>query len=202
MNKYISDTNDLSIERYKLNTRFKDDHFFPENVFIDEFRYFTTFEFDLIFSSFFYEGISKYINKIKDPNFTIYSVDPTPDYYLYYIKKYGVGICSAKDGYTNFSDFLSYDPDDKNLPFYILAEDIAVFSDNDQWGIYGSRGWEIGFVGFKNIKNRNLFLDSFEDADDIFYSLDENVKELREMLKFSEKAEENYSNLLKNYPEA
>lgn len=196
---FINKKVDFEKETIKLKRIFNENCFFPERIFRN-INIFIAFEFDLVYTNLFYEGLISFIKKIEDDSFTFYTINPSPDMYFYkHFEKYSAGIVSIMDDYDSFMNFLHSDPGNSADALAYNGETITLFSDNPIWGVVGSKDWEVGIVGFRNEATKYLFLESFKEDKDMFCSLSERIEDLDNMLHFSDKAKENYSKLLKNY---
>lgn len=200
MIKFIKQRDDFHRETEKYNKIFKSENIFPCNIFSDRIMFIISFEFDLIYTELFFDGIQTFLNSINEDNFTFYTINPNPDKYFYKnFGKYSVGVINQNTNYDDYMIFLYDNPGNEADCLIYNAETITIFSDESNWGIVGSKDWEIGIVGFQNVKIGHKFLDSFGEDRDIFLSLSDRIEELDDMFHFSAKAAKEYSLLLSNY---
>ncbi|WP_136521818.1 hypothetical protein [Chryseobacterium candidae] len=81
----------------------------------------------------------------------------------------------------------------------IVSDDIAWFSDSNDWAIIGSRDWEIAVVGFTSLETKEIFIKSFGESADMFTSVEKQAEILDEMLNFNNNEKNEYYKLAKNY---
>ena len=195
----ITKYDDFLFEKQKLSKVYKSEKLFPYNVFCNEFKYIIAFEFDWHVGKEFYDGMVRFIKNINQRNFTFYILNPSAEDYYKEFGVYGLGVISTNNTYREFIDFLSKplsnnEEESKGEDIELASNDIAYFSDNSEWCIYGARDWEIAIVAFQNEEIGNVFLDSYGKDKDIFCSLSERIEELDEMIKSSSEMIESEKN--------
>lgn len=200
----ISNKEDFDRERSKKDQIFKPNLLFPDNLFFDDFYGFLFFESDFIYTSTFLSGIQIFIKKIKNSFFTFYSISPEADEYFFNnFGKYGVATFTINDNHEVYKKNLHRDFDQKRGDsLSISGETVAIFSDSLDWGMVASKNWEIGIVGFKSDRIKELYIDSFKEnvgSGKIFDTIDSYIKEYDSMFHWEEDIKNEWNKLKKNY---
>ena len=79
------------------------------------------------------------------------------------------------------------------------SEELTLFSPTFTWGLYASRDWEIGTVGFINEDVKNIFMKSFNEHKEIFTTIESHIQDLDNMLQFRPEIKREYEKLLNNF---
>jgi len=179
---------------------FKNNVELPNNLFTNEFTSFKSIEFDKLYSASVFEGIKVFLKKISNSNFTFFSIEPSPEKYFFkHFTKYSVAKIPIDSSYDDYLNFLNEDPGNSPADCLIdRSETILIYSDNPIWGIVGSKDWEVGIVGFKEVEIEKHFLSSFDNLD-LFKVIRSRVEEISTILDLNSYAKEFYSDLEKNY---
>lgn len=175
---------------------------FEDNPFNPIFKYFLAFEFDFIYHELFFEGLKEFLSKIGDKTVTFYTIDPSPEEYFYkHFQKYSVFEISNDATDKELNHIMMKNPGDNSADAIALTSDeISWYSASNDWGIMGSKDWEVAIVGFTSEKIKELFIESFsENAQLMFTSVEQFVEEFKEMVVFNDVRTNFYNNLIKNY---
>lgn len=201
MKKFVIDKKEFEDYKSKFRQIFPEYISFKQNSFNDTFKYFIAFDFDYIFEEIFFEGIISFLNKIKDEKLFFYTINPSPeDYFFLHFKKYSAFELETNKSYNDFNDILYKDPGENAADAIgINANEIACFSNSNDWAIIGSREWEIAIVGFTFLETKETFLTSFKENSEIFTSIEEQVTILDDMLNFDKNVKSDYKKLADNY---
>jgi hypothetical protein len=169
-------------------------------VFKSTFNLFLAFEFDLIYSDVLYNGFTSFIKNNNDEYFSLFTIDPLPeDYFFKHFKKYNSSRISNKNSYLDYIEFLERDPG--NSPADALrfnTELMAFYSNSLNWGLIGSKGWEIAIIGFTDENTKGHFQTSFSDKM-MFESVEKCISNIVLKLDSSEKTIKFYKELAENY---
>jgi len=199
MLQFITDINEFLSQKKRLERLFDLTNDLPSNMFNDQFKYFKSFEFDIIYGEVFFTGLKSFLNQIGDTSFSFYTILPSAEnYFVKHFNKYNVAEISDEYSYEDYRDFLNSDPG--NSPADCLmdnGETIAMYSMNDQWVILGSRDCEIGIVGFTDTVTQDMFINSFRNSR--ITSVKTRIDDLNEMLHFNGETLEFYNKLESNY---
>ena len=152
---------------------------------------FIAFEPSLINVDFFFPSLSLFCNRVKDTRQIIIEVLDDNDM----MKTCDIyAIDNEIRSNTDWSDIFNINI---NNVFY---QRVGVYSDSLNWGIYiDNADFEIGIVGFKNLKYKNTFLECFTEERDVFQSIEGYIQEMDTMLKFSPENKELYNSIIENY---
>ncbi|MGY3214553.1 hypothetical protein [Mucilaginibacter sp. HD30] len=169
-----------------------------DNPFNKEFTIYKAFEFDRIYGSRFFDGLSKFLMKINSAGFTFYTVIPNPaEYFFSCFLKYSIGKIPITSSFNDYWDFLNANPGNPADALMDNSETIAMYSNEPMWGIIGSKDLEIGIVGFRNNAASDEFLKCFEDY--MFVDIKSRLEELDNMLSLQPDTKLVYEQILKNY---
>ena len=81
----------------------------------------------------------------------------------------------------------------------INSFEIAFYSSSDNWCILASRDLEIAIIGFLKLDYIERFEKSFDNYQDIFYSVENYVSYLFDILEMNENKKVIYRNIVNNY---
>ncbi len=183
----------------KFGKIFNNDKVFPANIFQNHINCYIAFEYDWIDSELFFDGMKSFLGKMGDGEFIYYTISPSPEKYLYpKLNYFGVALVNREASFESFSHFLNGEGKYLDAPKF-NTDTIAIFSDSMEWGIIGSRDWELGIFGGISREILNTFIDSFEENRDMYKSIKEQVMIYSEMFQFGIDQWENYSEILSNY---
>jgi len=198
---FIKTKNQYKTLNLKFYSIFKHNKEIEKNPFNANFKYFLAFDFDFIYDELFFDGIKKFLMKINEKDVVFYTISPSPEKYFFkHFKKYSIFKIDLLTSDTEINDIMMKDPGGSPADAIALnSDDIALFSDSNDWAILASRDWEIGIVGFSDLKLKNLFLSSFGSDANIFSTIGERVKILKEILNFNEVDLNNYNQLIESY---
>lgn len=201
MKNFVIDKKEFEDYKSKIRQIFPEYISFEQNSYNDKFKYFIAFDFDYIFEEIFFEGIISFLNKIKDEKLFFYTINPSPeDYFFLHFKKYSAFELETNKSYNDFNDILYKDPGENTADAIgINSNEIACFSNSNDWAIIGSREWEIAIVGFTFLEIKETFLTSFKESSEIFTSIEEQVTILDDMLNFDKNVKSDYKKLADNY---
>lgn len=179
---------------------FESESTIPKNVFNKDFQRFTCFEFDLIYNEKFFNGLQSFLQKSNEIEFTFYTITPSPeDYFFKHFYKYNVFNVGINEIYDNYIQFVHSDPG--NSPADSIKDNsrvIAIYSQNNDWGIIASDDWEIAIIAFKSIKVQNDFISCFDES--IYFSTVKNRFEIIDKkIGLTKKAKDFFSNLILSY---
>lgn len=157
---------------------FKENTPFERNPFNTRFNYFLGFDFDFVYDELFFTGIKSFLSKIKDEKLIFYTINPHPEEYFYkHFGKFSVFEIGINNTDEDLNKIMTTNPGDSPADsLAINSNDIAWFSNSDDWGIICSRDWEISIVGFTNKKILDLFISSFANVDSMFFKFNNNTK--------------------------
>jgi hypothetical protein len=175
---------------------------FENNPFNESFISFLSFDFDLIYNKLFFDGLKIFLHNIDTSSFVFYTIEPDQvNYFYYHFNKYSTVLINNTNTDEDFNNILMEDPG--NSPADALAINssvISLFSSSDDWVILCSRDFEIGIIGFTNIKIMEIFLYSFETIKESFIPLKELIGRNKKVLSYTEKENRMLNTLLKSYP--
>ncbi len=197
---YISDKESYENQKSRFLTLFTDKLDFHENVFRKEFKYFLAFEFDFIHHPNFFEGLKYYLKFQKLNCFTYFTMKPSPEKYFYkHFKKYSIGLIPRETTDVELNEFLMRNPGSSPADaLAINSQEIALFSESDNWGIVASKDLEIGLIGLISKEERTAFLSSFGVDTDMFMEVKDQVEILNEIISFNETQKLRYLSLIEN----
>lgn len=201
MTDFVKHSTEFENYKLRLLSLFKRDVDIADNPFQPNFKYFLAFEFDFIYNTFFFEGIKKFISKLGYGKLTFFTLEPSPEEYFF--KRYGVySVFEISVNATDeeLSEIMMKNPISGTADAIALSsDDIAWYSESDDWAIIGSRDWEIGIAGFANNEIKDLFLDSFGEDADMFFSVQDQIKIYVEAFKFTEITRKEYNKFIESY---
>ncbi|CAI8706092.1 hypothetical protein [Chryseobacterium sp. IT-36CA2] len=194
---FIRDKTEFEQFKARLNELFPNYTSFENNAFNNNFKYFLGFEYSFVFHKSFFEKIKEYLIKIGNKNLIFYTIDPSPEKYFYKnFNAYSILNISVNNTDEELSKIMM---DRSTEELAIVSDDIAWFSDSNDWAIIGSRDWEIAVVGFTSLETKEIFIKSFGESADMFTSVEKQVEILDEMLNFNNNEKNEYYKLAKNY---
>ena len=181
----------------KFTELFFENKLLPNNLFKPSYKYFLAFEHDYIFSDSFFDNMMIFLNETKKQSLYYYTVEPKPNGYFF--NNYSVYSCNkfSKDSSDEeFNNFLMSDFGDN---IFYSSEEIALFSDSNDWSIVSSVDSEIGVIGFDNLNVKEVFLNVFHKNIDMFSDIEQKVQMLNKMINFNDEQKCFYDSLIKNY---
>ena len=198
--KLLDKIEDFKEEKLLVHRIFRKNVELPENVFNENFISFRAFELDRFYDDIFYNGFTEFLRKISEPEFSFYTVSPSPDVYFFKnFCKFSVFKVPIDCSFYDFMDFLEEDPGDSPADaLRYNSETFTLYSNSSSWGIIGSKNWETGIIGFSNLHVQAIFLNSFADPS-LFQVVSERIKNLDEMLSFNDEVREAYLTLVESY---
>lgn len=202
MINFVIDKNEFELHKSRVNKLFPNYISFEKNSFNNNFKYFIGFDFDFIFKENFFKNFISFLKKIKNERKIIfYTLEPSPeDYFFMHFNKYSAFEVEIDTTYEDFHNMTYKDPEENTADAIgINSNEIAIFSQSNNWAILSSRDWEIAIVGFTSIEIKDKFLESFGEMADIFTTVKEQADILDEMLKFNEYEKMKYAKLVANY---
>jgi len=168
------------------------------NPFNEEFTIYKAFEFDKIYGSRFFNGLSKFLMRMNSAGFTFYTLLPNPvEYFFSYFLKYSVGKIPTTASFDDYWNFLNANPGNPADALMDNSETIAMYSNEPMWGIIGSKDLEIGIVGFRNNAAKDEFLKCFDDY--MFVDIKSRLGDLDDMLSPQSDTKSIHEQILKNY---
>lgn len=198
---FIINTDEFERYKARFHTLFHQKDF-EKNPFKDAFKYFAGFEFDFIYHKSFFEGLKVFLSKIGSEFVTFYTISPPPESYFYRrFEKYSVFEISSLASDSDLNEIMTKNPDEDSFDSICASSDeIAWFSESDNWAILGSRDWEIAIIGFTDIEVMKKFTLSFrEEAQTMFTSIKTQADALNDMLCFNEQIKADYDKLVDHY---
>jgi len=201
---FIYNKDDFEKQSLMKNQIFRLNTLLPDNLFQEELDNFLFFQSDFIYTDGFLRGIQTLINKEGNQSFVFYTLSPDPaSYFFFYFKKYSVAIIPINATKQDYFNFLHRDPGG-NLAdsLWSNGETVGVFSESLDWGLFASKDWEIGVVGFKTDKVKKLFIESFKEdvgPGKIFDTLDSYMEEYNNMFHWKEENIARWNKLRSNY---
>src|SRR5690606_15426118 len=110
----------------------------------------------------FFEGLKEFLSKIGDKTVTFYTIDPPPEEYFYkHFQKYSVFEISNDATDKELNHIMMKNPGDNSADAIALTSDeISWHSSSNDWGIMGSKDWEVAIVGFTSENIKELFIKS------------------------------------------
>lgn len=195
--------NKQEFKKYKLKYLefFKQNIPFERKPFKENYIYFLGFEFDFIFNDNFFEGICNFLKELNVNNFIYFTTNPSPEKYFYKnFNKYNVFDANVNTSNLEINDILMKDPGDSPSDAIALnSVEIAIFSDSNNWAFLGSREYELGVIGFTSVEIKILFLASFYDNSDMFFSVKEQIDINCEFMDISKSQKEKFDLINRNY---
>lgn len=198
----ITQTEEFNILKSRLSKMIEEDIPFEKNPFKPVFKYFIGIEFDIIFNENIFEAFRKFITKCELPHFVFYVLDPNPETYFYHhFRKFSVVKVGVDMSYNDFVNIMDSDPGGSPADaLNVNSNELAIFSNANNWVVLGSREWEIAIVGFTDVDVKNTFEECFNQEDNyIISSIEDHVADLNKMLNFSKKTRAAYNQLIENY---
>ena len=198
---FIKDNKEFEKYRLRFMALFREGIAFEQNPFNLYFKHYLAFEFDFIYHELFFEGIKSFLSKIENISLTFYTIEPSPkEYFFKHFQKYSVFEIGVDKSDEELSNIMMKDPGNSPADaFAINSNYIAIFSSSDQWAISGSRDWEIAIVGFTSKEIKDLFISSFGENSDMFFTVRKQVEIYDEMFSFSKKQRKKYDKLIESY---
>ena len=198
---FVKNKEEFEKHKLKYKSIFNNMNGIDKNPFNSDFNLFVAFEFDFLFCEDFFTGIKIFLNKIKNDRLIFYTINPSPEKYFYkYFKKYNVLEIDLNRSEKELNDILMKNPGDSPADaIAINSNDILWFSQSKDWAIIGSRELETSIVGFTSINAQKLFLSSFEEKNSVFFSIEEHIKNLNKIFKFSKNQNNSFKTMLKKY---
>jgi hypothetical protein len=191
---------DFQAAKLRFEKIFENESILPKKVFKKEFKIFSCFEFDLIYDKIFFNGLESFLQKSNEKEFTFYTIAPSPeDYFFKHFSKYNVFNVDINEIYDNYLKFVHSDPG--NSPADSIKDNsrvVAIYSQNNDWGIIASDDWEIAIVAFKNKGVQHDFISCFDES--IYFSTVKNRFEMiNNKLDLTKKANDFFLDLILNY---
>lgn len=201
MINFLLDKKSYKKQKSRFLELFSNKSQFIDNKFNKDFKYFLAFEFDFIYDAKFSEGLKNYLKSLGLSCYTFYTINPSPEKYFYkHFSKYNIGIISINATDEELNDFLMRDPGGSPADaLAINSQEVALFSDSNNWGIVASRDMEIGIIGFTSKMEVAHFLSSFGVDSDMFHNVTKQIEILDSMLGFNEFNKLYYKRLMENY---
>lgn len=198
---YIINIEDFEKIKSNLFLLFNKKFEIENNPFNDDFKIFFAIEFDFLFTEDFFNGIKIFLKKIDTNKFYFYTINPSPEKYFFkHFNKFNAFEVNLNNTDKELSEIMMKNPKDSPSDALALnSDDIVWFSHSKEWAILGSRDLEIAIVGLTINKVKDQFLSSFNNFDNIFLSVEEQIENLDDLIGFDDSQKVIYSKLIKNY---
>lgn len=198
---FIKNRDEFEEKKLKFLSLFDKNIDFAENPFKSNFKYYLAFEFDFIYHKHFFEGLKIFMSKTENEKLIFFTIVPSPENFFYKnFKKYSVFEIGINNSDEELNKIMMKNPGGSTADVLAInSNEVAWFSKLDDWGVLGSRDWEMGIVGFSNKESRRLFLSSFDEGKDMFFTIQKQVEIYDHMFEFDDEQRNNYNNLIKNY---
>ena len=169
---YIKEYDEFLLQKKRLNQLVKLNTNLPEQSFHNDFLFFLAFESDFLYNTFFLNGLKNLMKKEGLNFITYFTIDPSPEnYFNRYFDRYSVGLIGHNSSDDDFNDFLMRDPGSGPADALVNSNKIALFANSNKWAIIIDKNLELGIVGFTGKDVKKIFIDSFGENKDIFYSI-------------------------------
>lgn len=172
---------------------------FEDNPFKENFKCFSSFDFDYIFDEHFFSLLMTFFKINKQDDLVFYTDNPDPQEYYNYFKRYNIFKFDTLDSFSQIEEVLYQGPDNETInSIGISVNDFALFSFNsNEWAILGSRDLELAIIGFSNIKLKSEFLNIF--SGEYILPIEENINVLDDIINFNEKQKVIYQSIIDNF---
>lgn len=195
--------NKTEFEKVKKNlfTKIDKKKNFESNPFLLKFKYFRAFDFDFLFEYSFINSIKKETKLDNQIEYYFYVLKPDPlEYFYKHFGKFNVFKFPAQFNEIEFDNILMKDPGDSpSDAIAINSFEIAFYPSSGNWCILASRDLEIAIIGFSKLDYIEKFEKCFDNYQDIFYSVENYVSYLFDILEMNESQKVIYKNIVHNY---
>ena len=201
MLNFIDNKSDFREVKSNLFEIFNEKLEIENNPFNNNFKTFIAFEFDFIWNKLFFESLQIFLKRINIESSFFYTINPSPEQYFYkHFNKFNIIQISVNNTNEELNEIMLKNPGDSPADaIEINSDDIAWFSNSKDWAIIGSRDLEIAIVGFTNKEVKNLFLTTFNENSNMFFTVKEQVDSNIELIKVDVNLKKIFDSIKLNY---
>jgi len=185
----------------EVNSIIKENAFLPNMVFKDEYFNYNFFDFDYIFTEFFWESIQKYLMNNHNKYFTFFVINPHPE--RYFFKKFGdYGFVDFSEDYSYemYLDILNHFPRNGSEAdvMNVSSKQILIYTQDLKLVIYADRSWETGVLASscKDLSIKQYFENDLSSVNDFAKS---SVQFFGQLNDVNFKLNDFFNSLIANY---
>lgn len=200
--KFIERTDEFLARLSEIESLINRNETLPRQVFKEQFTKFLIISFDEILEDFFFQKMNSFVKKINDQKWIFAVLDPEPQNFFHYFKKYPIFGVSFEDSYEDYFFVTRNEPEPNSDDAIVYnMEDAVLYSTSLSWAIYADRDFELGIIAFRDDETMKTFIAEFKE--DKILTIAEAIPELLEVMYTNNSVPDDIrKELLNNYTQA